>query len=48
MADEFAPLETFLRPVPGIEDSIGKARFENGNWWAAFSIEIDHPRPLGR
>jgi hypothetical protein len=43
MADEFAPLETYLRRVPGIGGSMGKGRFENGNWWIKFSIDIDHP-----
>lgn len=46
--DEFVELEDFLRRVPGIDTSMrncamGKGRFENGNWWIKFSIDIDHP-----
>lgn len=40
--DEFSKLEAFLRRVPGINGSIGKGRFDNGNWWVKFSIDIDH------
>jgi hypothetical protein len=46
--DEFLELEAYLRRVPGIDSSMrgctmGKGRFENGNWWVKFSIDIDHP-----
>ncbi len=45
MGDErdFATLEGYLRRVPGIEDTIGKGRFDNGTWWVKFSIDISHP-----
>jgi hypothetical protein len=46
--DEFIELETYLRRIPAIESSMractfGKGRFDNGNWWVKFSIDIDHP-----
>jgi hypothetical protein len=41
--DEFADLEKYLHRVPGITRSIGKGRFDNGNWWVKFTIDIDHP-----
>ena len=45
--DEFDELEAFIRSVPGIGSSMhgrkmGKGRFENGNWWVKFSIDIEH------
>jgi hypothetical protein len=48
MADEFAALEAYLRRVPAIGPAnegclFGKGRFDNGNWWIKFSIDIDHP-----
>jgi hypothetical protein len=42
--DEFLELETFLRRIPSVRNGkMGKGRFENGNWWVKFSIDIDHP-----
>ena len=48
MADEFAELEAYLRRVPAIGPAnegclFGKGRFDNGNWYVKFSIDIDHP-----
>ena len=45
MGDErdFNTLEGFLLKVPGITGTIGKGRFENGNWWVKFRIDITHP-----
>jgi hypothetical protein len=48
MVDEFAELEAYLRRVPAIWSAMegckfGKGRFDNGNWWIKFSIDIDHP-----
>ena len=45
MGDErdFITLETFLLRVPAITGTIGKGRFENGNWWVKFRIDITHP-----
>jgi hypothetical protein len=40
---DFQTLETYLKRVPGIAGTIGKGRFENGNWWVKFSINIGHP-----
>jgi hypothetical protein len=39
---EFTELETYLLRVPSIQGHIGKGRFENGNWWVKFSLDIDH------
>uniref|UniRef100_B8HPY5 Uncharacterized protein n=1 Tax=Cyanothece sp. (strain PCC 7425 / ATCC 29141) TaxID=395961 RepID=B8HPY5_CYAP4 len=46
--DEFQDLEAYLRRIPAIETSMrdspmAKGRFENGNWWIKFCIDIDHP-----
>lgn len=41
--DEFAELAAYLLRVPGISGTMGKGRFDNGNWWVKFSIDIDHP-----
>ena len=35
-------LVAFLKRVPGITGSIGSGTFENGNWWAKFTIDLDH------
>ena len=48
MTDEFAELEAYLRRVPAIGSAnegcaFGKGRFDNGNWWVKFSIDIEHP-----
>jgi len=48
MVDEFAELEAYLRRVPAIGPAnegclFGKGRFDNGNSWVKFSIDIDHP-----
>jgi hypothetical protein len=40
---DFERLVTYLRSVPGVSQSIGKGRFENGNWWVKFAIDIAHP-----
>ena len=40
--EEFNELEAYLRRVPGIAGSIGKGRYENGNWWVKFHLDIDH------
>ncbi len=45
--DEFHDLESFLRRVPSIGSAMqgrkmGKGRFENGNWWVKFTIDIEH------
>jgi hypothetical protein len=36
-------LERFLQRIPAIRGSIGKGRFDNGNWWVKFTIDIAHP-----
>ncbi|MDM7921186.1 MAG: hypothetical protein QUS14_02710 [Pyrinomonadaceae bacterium] len=40
---DFDRLESFLKLVPAIVGEIGKGRFENGNWWVKFAIDVDHP-----
>ena len=40
---EFQRLEAFLGRVPAINSGFGRGRFENGNWWVKFDIDIDHP-----
>ena len=39
---ELNTLVAFLKRVPGITGSIGSGTFENGNWWAKFTIDLDH------
>ena len=39
---DFSSLETFLRRVPAIRDSIGSGTDEYGMWWVKFDIDIDH------
>ncbi len=46
--DEFSELEAYLRRIPAIESGnrnckFGMGRFDNGNWWMKFTIDIDHP-----
>jgi hypothetical protein len=40
---DFAKLEAYLLRVPGVQGPLGKGRFENGNWWVKFGIDITHP-----
>jgi hypothetical protein len=41
---DFDGLIAFLRRVPALKNSaIGKGRFEDGNWWVKFEIDIGHP-----
>jgi hypothetical protein len=40
---DFDSLLQYLRRVPGISESIGSGRSDDGNWWVKFSIDIDHP-----
>lgn len=47
-ADEFVELEAYLRRIPAIGGAMagkkfGCGRFDNGNWWIKFTIDIDHP-----
>ena len=39
----FDSLLDFLGRVPAIDGAIGNGRFDNGNWWVKFGIDIDHP-----
>ena len=40
---DFDKLLSYLRRVPSIGGSIGSGKFDNGNWWVKFSIDISHP-----
>ena len=40
---DFDLLVAFLGRVPAIDGTIGKGRFDNGNWWIKFGIDIGHP-----
>jgi len=40
---DFDSLIAYLRKVPGISQSIGSGRSDDGNWWVKFSIDIEHP-----
>jgi hypothetical protein len=40
---DFDGLLAYLRRVPAVGTSIGMGRFDNGNWWVKFSIDIQHP-----
>jgi hypothetical protein len=40
---DFDSLLAYLRRIPGIASSaIGKGRFDDGNWWVKFQIDIRH------
>lgn len=45
MGDErdFASLESFLKKVPAVEGAIANGKFDDGNWWVKFSIDVKHP-----
>jgi hypothetical protein len=40
---DFDSLIALLKRVPGIAGTIGKGRFDNGNWSVKFAIDIGHP-----
>jgi hypothetical protein len=40
---DFDSLIAYLRKVPGVSQSIGSGRSDDGNWWVKFKIDIDHP-----
>jgi hypothetical protein len=40
---DFNTLLAYLARIPGIEGKIGFGRFDNGNWWVKFGIDISHP-----
>ncbi len=45
MGDErdFNTLTAYVKRVPGIVGPISFGRFDDGNWWVQFSIDVDHP-----
>ena len=45
---EFEKLLSFIERLPAIHlpagrKSIGTGRFENGNWWLKFHLDLEHP-----
>ena len=42
---DVSSLVGFLKRIPGVVGTIGSGTFKNGNWWAKFTIDIDHPQP---
>jgi len=40
---DFEKLLAYLGRVPSIGKSIGTGKFDDGNWWVKFSIDITHP-----
>lgn len=42
-SNDLDTLEAYLRRIPGIDRSIGRGRFQDGNWWVKFHINIQHP-----
>jgi len=40
---DFAKLLSYLRRLPSIRESVGTGKFDNGNWWVKFSLDISHP-----
>ena len=40
---DFEKLLAYLQRVPSVSGSIGSGKFENGNWWVKFSLDITHP-----
>lgn len=46
MSDDraFDKLLAYLKRVPAMSDTaIGTGKFDNGNWWVKFSLDIHHP-----
>jgi hypothetical protein len=37
------PLTAFLAHIPAIHGTISSGRFDSGNWWVTFQIDITHP-----
>jgi hypothetical protein len=41
---DFDKLLAYLNRVPAMSSSvIGTGKFEDGNWWVKFSLDIEHP-----
>ena len=41
--NDFEPLNSYLRRVPGLTHVVGDGSNEDGTWWVKFKIDIDHP-----
>jgi hypothetical protein len=41
-SEYFEPLLTYLKRVPAVSANIGSGKFESGNWWVKFSLDISH------
>jgi len=39
---DFEPLLRFMARVPAIQQPVHHGMFDNGLWWAKFSIDIEH------
>ncbi len=40
---EFDELLAYLKRVPSVGGSIGSGKFEDGNWWVKFALDIASP-----
>lgn len=40
--DEFVERPGYLARVPGVRGPFGQGRFDNGNWWVKFRVDLDH------
>jgi hypothetical protein len=40
---DFDKLLAYLKRVPAISPAISTERFDDGNWWVKFEIDITHP-----
>jgi hypothetical protein len=40
---DFDKLLKYLRRVPAVSATMGAGRFDDGNWWVKFSLDIAHP-----
>lgn len=41
---DFDKLLAYLRRVPAVSSSaIGTGKFDDGNWWVKFSLDVGHP-----
>ena len=45
MADsrDFDELLAYMRRVPAVRQAIGVGKFDDGNWWVKFSLDLAHP-----
>lgn len=41
-SEQFEVLTAYLKRVPSLSGDVASGRFEDGNWWVKFSLDIDH------